>query len=102
MTERRAIVKGLDVKRPARQARHFRRGGLLSDEEQPVRLLAHARLASQPPSPPCLADIIASALRCQQLFFYIGSPLQAAPATTKRDGSLSSSRPRASPQARAC
>ena len=101
MPERCASPQALAMKRPATQARHFRRGGGLIDEDEPMRLLTHARLTMQPPSPPGFADIIASALRCQQLFFYIGSPLRAAPATTKRDARASSSRHRVLPQARA-
>lgn len=101
MTERCASLQALTLKRPASQARHFRRGRRLVDEDKPVRLLAHARLAMQPPSPPGLANIIASALRRQQLFFYIESPLPGVPATMRRDAHASSSQPRASPQARA-
>jgi hypothetical protein len=64
MAERRACFQTLAMTRPATQARHFRRGRRLVDEDQPVGLLAHARLAMQPPSPSRFADIIASALRC--------------------------------------
>ena len=71
MPERRAGFQALPLKRPAAQARHFGRRRGLVDEDQPVRLLAHARLAMQPPLPPCLADIIAPAFRCHQGFFYI-------------------------------
>jgi hypothetical protein len=45
MAERGASLQALTMTRPTPQARHFRRGRRLVDEDQPVRLLAHARLA---------------------------------------------------------
>ena len=63
MSERHASPQALAMKRPA--THHFRCGGRLVDEDEPMRLLTHPRLTMQPPSSPCLADIIASALQCQ-------------------------------------
>ena len=71
VAERGTSLEPLPVKRAATQARQLRGGGRLINEDQPVRLLTHPRLAVQPPSSPCLADIIASAFRCQKVFFYM-------------------------------
>ncbi len=52
------------------QARHLGVDGRLVQEHQPVRLLAHARLAVACPDPALIAHIGACALRRHQLFFY--------------------------------
>lgn len=71
VAERCTSLEPLTVKRPATQPCQLRRGRRLIDEDQPVGLLTHARLTMQPPSAARFADIIAPALRRQQLFFYI-------------------------------
>jgi hypothetical protein len=49
----------------------LRRDRRFIDEDEPVRLIAHLRLAAQPPPAPRFAHVIASAFRRQKLFFYI-------------------------------
>jgi len=71
MAKRRASLQAAAALRSAAQPGHFRGCCRLIDEDQPMGRLPHGWLTIEPPSPPCLAHIIAPALRRQQLFFYI-------------------------------
>ena len=71
MPKRRTSPEPLATKGSTAQSGHLRRGRRFIYEDQPVRLIAHLRLAAQPPPAPRFAHVIASAFRCQKLFFYI-------------------------------
>ena len=66
-----AFLQAPAAQRPSTQPGHLCRGRRFVDENQPVRLLAHSRLAMQAPPATRLADVITPAFRCQNLFFYI-------------------------------
>jgi hypothetical protein len=69
MAEGGACSEPLAFASPASQSGHLggRRG--LIDEDQPMRLLAHPRLATAPPCPPSLGNVSACGFVGQQRFF---------------------------------
>lgn len=69
VTARRPRLEPLVAPGPAAQACQFGRRGRFIDEDEAVRLAAHARLAAAAPHPAVLADVIAPALRGHQCFF---------------------------------
>jgi hypothetical protein len=69
MTERRPRRQPLVAPSPAAPPRHFRGRRRFIDEDEAMRLLAHARLSAGAPLPAGLTDVVASALRRDQRFF---------------------------------
>src|SRR5512134_3697089 len=74
VTARRPRLEPLVAPGPAAQAYQFGRRGRFIDEDEAVRLAAHARLAAAAPHPAVLADVIAPALRGHQCFFLKEKP----------------------------
>lgn len=101
MSKRRSPFQSLTMKRPAAVPRHLCRGCGFVDKNQPVDMLAHARLPVQPPTRPGFAHVIASVLRRQKGFFYIGTPSAAEKGKATLDGLSIRPPPRVSQTARA-
>ncbi len=70
VAERRFGIQTLPLGTAAAQARHLGRGTGLIEKDEPVRLLAHARLTLGMPDPALIPHVSACALRRHQGFFY--------------------------------
>ena len=70
VSEGSAHAQPLAPARAPAQARHLGVDVGLIEKDQPVRLLAHARLAMGVPDPALIPHIGACALRRHQVFFY--------------------------------
>lgn len=69
MAERCARLEPRSFARPPPQPGHLGGGRRFIDEDQPVRLFAHPRLASAPPCPSPFGNVSASGFVRQQRFF---------------------------------